>query len=135
MNENIPEDEIVQNVTVELPSASANLLDNEAPTDVEEVEVVPEATIAELDPMAALLANLPHKARHIAEMVIEDSKDPKTRTERTEAEVAAGLPGRVIQRSMKEQMRFLRGRFEQPGSGKREQSRRLRQAERRTQGK
>ena len=84
-------------------------------------------TLAQTDPMAALMANIPHKSRHIAESALREISNPTKRHERSDAEIARGLPGRTITRDIKAHIKFLKGRF-YPENGPREVERRLRQA-------
>lgn len=83
--------------------------------------------LAKTDPMAALMANIPHKSRHIAESALREISNPSKRHERSDAEIARGLPGRTITRDIKTHIKFLRARF-YPENGEREVTRRLRQA-------
>lgn len=96
----------------------------EGATDAELQELV------DTDPVAALLSNTPHKSRAIAEQVVAELKEPSVRWEQSDAEKAAGLPARAIRRDMRQQTKFLSGRFYPAGSGKREIERRIRQQER-----
>lgn len=82
--------------------------------------------LASTDPVAAVLANVPHQARSIAERVLASSGTPERREERSPREVALGRPARIITRDFKHQLRFLRGRF-YPMNGERERARRIRQ--------
>lgn len=121
MNENEITDAEVVNATVELKDGVMPVKASEVSEEVQE--------LAQLDPIAALLSNIPHKSRSLAESFLASMQDPdsRQRMERSEAEIARNLPPRVIRRDLREQRKFLMGRF-WPTNGKREVERRLRNA-------
>jgi hypothetical protein len=129
MNENKPEQEEVQQDAhvVVVPAMAVDIGDADGVDDTDTEMSSDAMELAALDPMAALLSNMPHKARAIAELVFKSGKDDLLRQERSDVEASKNMPARTIQRSLKAQMRFLRGKFYQPGVGTREQTRRLRQ--------
>ena len=90
----------------------------------EELTVINE--LADTDPVAAALANRPHKFRHLAEAALAHAKDPFRRFERSDRERELNLPGRWIVRDMREIRRFLSNRC-YTDEGVRESERRLRQ--------
>ena len=81
--------------------------------------------LADADPMAALLADKPHKHRDVAEFTMSQLNKPG-RTERSEREKELNMPGRVIRRDLSLQRKFLTQRF-YPNPGVQEAARRRRQ--------
>lgn len=78
--------------------------------------------LATLDPFAALIADVPHKSRDLAEFVVAEMKEPSVRQVRSDAEVKRNLQGRVIRRDIKQYIKFLSSKF-YPAQSEREMAR------------
>lgn len=67
--------------------------------------------LAQADPVAAVMAGMPHRLRNLVEFTMRELKSPSVRYEHSDAEKRAGLPARAIKRDIKHHVKFLRSNF------------------------